>query len=130
MTHSLDGLSPSTVAQPGTLDELSAALASANDSGLAVIPWGGGTRIGVGNIPSSYDVALDLSQHTGSIEHVAGDLTVIVDGGVRVGDLNSVLEKESQRLPFEVRDADRATIGGSVASNAPGRRQSSTGFFD
>ena len=127
MNHSLDGLTPSTVVQPGTLDELSAALASANTSGLAVVPWGGGTRIGIGNVPSGYDVALDLTGHTGHLEHVAGDLTVIVDGGVRIGDLNGVLEKEGQRLPFEVRMPDRATVGGSVASNAPGRRQSSTG---
>ena len=127
MNHSLDGLTPSTVENPGTLDELSAALASATTSGLAVVPWGGGTRIGVGNIPSSYDVALDLTGHTGHLEHVAGDLTVIVDGGVRIGDLNGVLEKEGQRLPFEVRSPGQATVGGSVASNAPGRRQSSTG---
>lgn len=127
MHHSLDGLTPSTVESPKTLDELSVALANANDSGLAVIPWGGGTRIGVGNIPSNYDVALDLTGHAAHLEHVAGDMTVIVDGGVRIGDLNAVLEKEGQRLPFEVRNPDRATVGGSVASNAPGRRQSSTG---
>jgi glycolate oxidase FAD binding subunit len=127
MNHSLDGITPSTVERPDTLDDLSAALASANSSGLAVILWGGGTRIGVGNVPSSYDIALDLTGHTAHLEHVAGDLTVIVDSGVRVGSLNSVLEKEGQRLPFEVRNPEQATIGGSVASNAPGRRQSSTG---
>ena len=127
MNHSLDGLTPATVVQPGTLDELSSALASATTSGLAVVPWGGGTRIGIGNVPSGYDIALDLTGHTSHLEHVAGDLTVIVDGGVRIGDLNGVLEKEGQRLPFEVRIPERATVGGSVASNAPGRRQSSTG---
>ncbi|MCH8115770.1 MAG: FAD-binding oxidoreductase [Chloroflexi bacterium] len=127
MNYSLDGLTPSAVERPKGLDELSAALASANASGLAVVPWGGGTRIGVGNVPSGYDVALDLTGHTGHLEHVAGDLTVIVDGGVRIGDLNGVLEKEGQRLPFEVHSPGQATVGGSVASNAPGRRQSSTG---
>jgi len=127
LNHSLDGFTPSAVERPGTLDELSAALASANASGLSVVPWGGGSRIGVGNVPSGYDVALDLTGHTNYLEHVAGDLTVIVDGGVRVGDLSAVLEKEGQRLPFEVRNPFEATIGGSVASNAPGRRQSSTG---
>ena len=127
MNYSLDGLSPSAVERPKGLDELSAALASANASGLAVVPWGGGTRIGVGNVPSGYDIALDLTGHAGHLEHVAGDLTVIVDGGVRIGDLNGVLEKEGQRLPFEVHSPGQATVGGSVASNAPGRRQSSTG---
>ena len=49
-----------------------------------MVPWGGGTRIGVGNVPSSYDIALDLTGFTAHLEHVAGDLTVIVDSGVRV----------------------------------------------
>ena len=75
--------------------------------------------MGVGNVPTSYDIALDLTGHTGQLEHVAGDLTVIVDAGVRIGDLNEVLEKEGQRLPFEVRNPAQATVGGSVASNAP-----------
>ena len=127
MNHSLDGLTPSTIESPITLDEISIALAGATSSGLTVIPWGGGTRMGVGNVPTSYDIALDLTGHTGQLEHVAGDLTVIVDAGVRIGDLNEVLEKEGQRLPFEVRNPAQATVGGSVASNAPGRRQSSTG---
>ena len=127
MNHSLDGLTPSKVESPKTLDEISATLADAHSSGLAVIPWGGGTRMDVGNVPASYDLALDLTGHTAHLEHVAGDMTVIVDGGVRIGDLNEVLEKEGQRLPFEVRNPHQATVGGSVASNAPGRRQSSTG---
>ncbi len=91
------------------------------------MPWGGGTRIGVGNIPSRYDVALDLSGFAGKIEHEPGDMTVVANAGVTIGALNAVLEKEGQRLPFEVRNPAKATVGGSVASNAPGRLQSSTG---
>lgn len=91
------------------------------------MPWGGGTRIEVGNIPSSYDVALDLSGFTGQIEHEVGDMTVAANAGVTIGTLNALLEKEGQQLPFEVRNPAQATVGGSVASNAPGRRQSSTG---
>ena len=127
MSHSLDGLTPSSIERPETLDELSQALAGVTSTQRTAIPWGGGTRIGVGNIPSSYDVAVDLSAFVGEIEHVAGDMTVVANAGVTIGTLNDVLEKEGQRLVFEVRNPAQATIGGSVASNAPGRRQSSTG---
>ena len=96
-------------------------------SGQSAIPWGGGTRIDVGNIPSSYDVAIDLSGFTGQVEHEVGDMTVAANAGINIGTLNALLEKEGQRLPFEVRNPSQATVGGSVASNAPGRRQSSTG---
>ena len=127
MNHSLDGLTPASIEKPGSLDELSSTLTKVSGSGLSAVPWGGGTRIDVGNIPSSYDVAIDISGFTGQIEHEVGDMTVAANAGVTIGTLNTLLESEGQRLPFEVRNPAQATVGGSVASNAPGRRQSSTG---
>jgi glycolate oxidase FAD binding subunit len=127
LNHSIDDLTPSSVESPESLEELSKSLADTNGSGRTAVPWGGGTRIRVGNIPSSYDVALDLSEFTGEIEHAVGDMTIAANAGVTIATLNTLLEKEGQRLPFEVRNPDRATVGGSIASNAPGHRQSSTG---
>ena len=127
MSHSLDGFTPSKIEYPESLDQLSTALASAHAGGDSVIPRGGGTRICIGNIPTGYDTALDLSQFKGEIEHEPGDMTVVANAGVTIATLNDLLAKEGQRLPFEVRNPDTATVGGSVASNAPGHRQSSTG---
>ena len=81
----------------------------------------------MGNIPSSYDTAIDLSDFIGETEHESGDMTVVANAGATIGTLNTILAKEGQRLAFEVRNPEKATVGGSVASNAPGRRQSSTG---
>jgi glycolate oxidase FAD binding subunit len=127
LSHSIDDLTPSSVESPNSLKELSKSLADINGSDRTAIPWGGGTRIGIGNIPSSYDVALDLSGFTGEIEHAVGDMTIAANAGVTIATLNALLEKEGQRLPFEVRNPEQATVGGSIASNAPGHRQSSTG---
>ncbi len=77
--------------------------------------------MGIGNIPSGYDVALDLTGLTSEIEHVAGDMTLICDAGAKVSDLSSLLAESQQRLPFDVPHPTEATIGGSVASNAPSR---------
>ena len=118
---------PSSIEHPTTLDEISNALCKSNDKGQSVIPWGGGTRITIGNIPTSYDTALDLSEFTGEIEHEPGDMTVVANAGVTIGSLNALLGNEGQRLPFEVRNPATATVGGSIASNASGHRQSSTG---
>ncbi|MDP7675302.1 MAG: FAD-dependent oxidoreductase, partial [Dehalococcoidia bacterium] len=118
MSYSIDNMVPSSIEHPTTLDEISSALCKSNDGGQSVIPWGGGTRITIGNIPTSYDTALDLSEFKGDIEHEPGDMTVVVDSGVRIADLSIMLKKQEQRLPFEVKDAERATVGGSVASNA------------
>ena len=127
MNYSLDGFTPTTVENPETLEGLSNSLAKIHGAGLSAVPWGGGTRIGVGNIPSSYDVAIDLSSFTGEIEHEPGDMTVVANAGVKFGRLNDVLAAEGQRLAFEVGNPASATVGGSVASNAAGHRQSSTG---
>ena len=118
---------PSSIEHPTTLDEISSALCKSNDEGQSVIPWGGGTRITIGNIPTSYDTALDLSEFKGDIEHEPGDMTVVANAGVTIGSLNALLGDEGQRLPFEVRNPATATVGGSIASNASGHRQSSTG---
>ena len=118
---------PSSIEHPTTLDEISSALCKSNDEGQSVIPWGGGTRITIGNIPTSYDTALDLSEFKGDIEHEPGDMTVVANAGVTIGSLNALLGDQGQRLPFEVRNPAMATVGGSIASNASGHRQSSTG---
>jgi len=127
LNYSLDGFTPTSIERPETLDKLSNTLSAVSTSGRSATPWGGGTRIGVGNIPSSYDTAIDLSRFMGEIEHEPGDMTVVANAGVTIGSLNALLAKEGQRLAFEVRNPEQATVGGSVASNSPGRRQSSTG---
>tara|TARA_B100002003_G_scaffold250332_2_gene289433 strand:+ start:345 stop:1580 length:1236 start_codon:yes stop_codon:yes gene_type:complete len=120
-------MTPSSIERPQTLEEVSNALCKSNNEGRSVIPWGGGTRIEIGNIPTSYDTALDLSKFTGDIEHEPGDMTVVANAGVTIGSLNALLRDQGQRLPFEVRNPAMATVGGSIASNASGHRQSSTG---
>ena len=77
--------------------------------------------MGIGNALKRYDVALDLTNINSNIEHVAGDMIVVCDAGVKIIDLTSLLAQSNQRLPFEVTHPNEATIGGSVASNTPSR---------
>ena len=112
---------PSEVISPTTKSELASRLSELHAQGKTVVPWGGGTRMGIGNIPAGYDVALDLTDMNSEVEHIPGDMTVVCDAGVKISELHSLLAESSQRLPFEVTDPTVATIGGSVASNAPSR---------
>lgn len=123
----VDGKTPERVARPSTLDELSTALAEAHASGEAVVPWGGGTRMHVGNLPERYTVALDMTGLSGNVVHEPGDLTVFADGGVTIAELQKTLALSAQRLPFDVSEPGTATLGGSVASNAGGQMRSSLG---
>ena len=117
----VDGLMPAEVVAPTKKSDIASHLSELHRQGKKVVPWGGGTKMAIGNVPTSYDVALDLTDLNSEIDHVAGDMTVVCDAGVRIADLTSILAEANQRLPFEVGLPNEATIGGSVASNAPSR---------
>ena len=88
----IDGISPQSVVNPTTIDQLSAELSKAHSAREAVIPWGGGTRMHVGNAPERYTVALDLTGLSEQVVHEAGDLTLIADAGVTIGKLTEILD--------------------------------------
>lgn len=127
MAFEVDGLIPASVLQPETVDDLGSVLRDLNAEKKAVIPWGGGTRMHVGNLPAAYDAAVDLSSLPVSIEHVAGDMVCIVSANITVDAVNKELATAGQRLPFDVPNPAKATIGGTLATNAAGRMRSSFG---
>ena len=119
--YDVDGVLPSSVLVPTSVDELQECLRTAHAERSAVVPRSGGTRISVGNVPEEYDIALDLSGMPPHFEHEPGDMTVVCDANVNIEELESALNSANQRLPFRIPHMSRATIGGSVASNAGGR---------
>lgn len=126
-SYAVDGLTPDRVVSPASVEELSALLAETHAAGEAVIPFGGGTRMHIGNVPERYTTALDMTVLSKAVTHEAGDLTLVADAGVRIANLEKTLASNGQRLPFDVRFPERATLGGSVASNAGGQMRSSFG---
>ena len=118
--YAVDGLLPQIAVSPADAEETAAILAAATSCGGAVIPWGGGTRMAAGGVPRQYDVAIDVTRQNRIVEHVAEDLTVVVQAGVRLADLQEHLAHRGQYLPLDPPLPDRATIGGILASNAGG----------
>ncbi len=118
--YAIDGLAPSRAERPTSAAEVSAAIGAADRDRAAVVVWGGGTRIGVGDAPSRYDVALDLRGVTGVVEHSPADLVCAVRAGTTLAELDAELARHGQRWPVDVPDPARATIGGTIASAATG----------
>jgi glycolate oxidase FAD binding subunit len=56
-------------------------------------------------------------------------MTITVESGIRVADLQKTLATEGQRLPIDVPDARRATLGGAIAANTSGPRRFGHGTF-
>ena len=114
----VDGKLPSAVVHPAEVAQVAEILHFAASEKLAVIPCGGCTKLGIGSPPSRYDIALDLSRMNRVLAYDPRDLTLGVEPGVRIEDLLRVLAEQNQFLPLAVPFADRATVGGIVASNS------------
>ena len=116
----VDGLTPQAAVAPATYELVAEVLRYAHAEGLAVIPWGGGTRMHVGNTPAHYEIALSLSRLNAVVEHEPADLTATVQAGMTLRALQERLAAAGQLLPLDPEGGERATIGGIVAANAWG----------
>ncbi len=112
------GMRPSVIVHPADAAQIAEIIRFAAMDRLAVIPVGGGTKLGIGAPPSRYDIALDLSRLNKVLAYDPHDLTLGVEPGVRIEDLLRALAEQKQFLPLAVPFSDRATIGGIVAANS------------
>ncbi len=111
---------PKLVIEPGTERELADVLRLSNDAGLAVIPRGGGTKLGWGNPPARADLILSTARLNEIIEHAWADLTVTVEAGCTIQRLQETLAEHGQRLALDPLWPERATIGGVLSANDSG----------
>ena len=119
-SYSIDGQRPGTVLYPEDIRELSVMLSYLSGQRLATAPWGGGTRMAVGNPISRLDAVLDLTGMDGVVAHNPGDLTLTVESGISLARLQRELAAHGQFLAIDAPVAERATIGGTLASGASG----------
>jgi len=116
----IDGLQPAKVIAPGTAQEVAKVLQYCSTAGLAVVPRGGGTKIGLGNRPQKADLILSTERLNRVVEHVWGDMTAIVEAGCTIADLQAAVGKHNQRLAADPLWPERSTVGGLVATAESG----------
>ena len=116
----VDGLVPGLVVEPRTAEAVAATLAWASNNKLSVLLEGGGTKRSWGRVPERLDVNVCLRRLDRVLDHRQGDLTVSVEAGLTLRRLNEALALRGQQLPLDPPYADRATIGGLLATNDSG----------
>jgi glycolate oxidase FAD binding subunit len=116
----VDGLRPRWVVRPASIDQLSRAIALANDGGLAVVPRGAGSTLELGKPPSRVDIVIDLTGLDQVIEYNPDDLTITVQAGMSAGALAALLAPHRQWLPIDPPGIAARTLGGVTATNASG----------
>ena len=109
-----------TLVEPADEKETAAILRSANETGKAVIPTGGGTKLDWGNPPRKADILLSMRRMNRVIEHAWADLTVTVEAGCSIAELQRTLAEHGQRLAVDPLWPERATVGGILATNDSG----------
>jgi glycolate oxidase FAD binding subunit len=121
------GVRPEQVHEPETGQDLASLLETANREGLAVAPVGGGTHAGVGNNPSRLDWIVSTRKLSQVISYEPPDMTLSVEAGARLGDVQAILAEKGQGLPIEVSDPAHATIGGILATALYGPKRLGSG---
>lgn len=125
---SLSGLQPKQVRAPDTAAELAQELAQAAAKGLGVVPWGGGTQMGLGNPPTKFDLALQTTKLNRLVEHSPADLTATVEAGMTLAALQEALRPHGQMVAIDAPLPQRATVGGILATASAGPRRLSYGL--
>src|SRR5690242_4118982 len=98
---------------PATQTELCRWIAE-NAAGAArpIYPAGGRTALHFGNPVEQPGLVLSTTALDKVIDYPARDMTVTVEAGIRTDELAKLLETQRQRLPIDVPQAHRATLGG------------------
>src|SRR5229473_2180780 len=114
------GVQPKLVVEPGTERELAEVLRLSSEAGLAVIPRGGGTKLGWGNPPARADLILSTARLNEILEYAWADLTVSVEAGCTIQRLQETLAQHGQRLAVDPLWPEKASVGGVLSTSDSG----------
>jgi alkyldihydroxyacetonephosphate synthase len=121
---------PDAVLYPGSHEELRRVLSLCGRLSLAVVPFGGGTSVvgGVEPLRGPHDAVVTLDM--GRMGRVTGldeaSLTVTVEAGIRVRELERWLRAKGLTLGHFPQSFEYVSVGGCAATRSAG--QASTGY--
>lgn len=118
--YTIDGVTPAGAFQPDDRYGVATLLRIASADGIAVAPQGARTATGFGRPLEAYDLALDLRGLRRVVEYVPDDLTITVEAGMTLAQVQQVLGEHGQYLPMDPPPDDSVTIGGLLATAKTG----------
>jgi glycolate oxidase FAD binding subunit len=116
----IDDFGPLPLMRPQSVAEIGDIVRRAAADNQAVYPVGGRTFLGIGLPPARAGIAVDLRSLSQVLDYPARDMTVSVQAGLTMAQLQTLLATENQRLPIDVPNAEQATLGGVLAANVCG----------
>jgi FAD/FMN-containing dehydrogenase len=110
-------IQPVGVLFPCDVEDVQAAVRFCRESGLAIIPRGGGT--GLAGQAVGFGLILDFTKHMNRVIST-GPSSVTVQPGLILQDLNQRLAANGRMFPVDPASAKLCTVGGMIATNAAG----------
>ena len=101
---------------PTTVDILAAIVRQASQKQWPILICGNGSKLNWGNTSDNIQLVISTQKCDRLIEHAVGDLTVTVEAGMKLIDLQAKLRSHNQFLPIDPSYPDTATLGGIVAT--------------
>jgi glycolate oxidase FAD binding subunit len=118
--YSIDGIAPKIVISPSDTGQLCKIVNTAWEENIAITPWGGGTHINLGNTIKRLDVVINLTNLDRIIQHNPNDLTITVEAGIKISQLQNVLAQHGQFLAIDPPLPNQASIGGTLSAGVSG----------
>lgn len=111
----VDSSKPIYLLFPQTIEALAEIVRQASQHQWRMIICGHANKINWGKITQNIQLVVSTQKCDRLIEHAVGDLTVTVEAGMKLADLQSKLRLHNQFLPLD-NHHDNATLGGIVAT--------------
>ncbi len=101
---------------PKSVDALAKIVKQAYKHQWRILVCGNGSKLTWGNLSQDINLVISTQKCDRLIEHAVGDLTVTVEAGMKLADLQTVLRSHNQFLPIDPSHFQTATLGGIVAT--------------
>ena len=110
------------VVRPASTAEVAAIVGWCNEQRVPIVPYGGGTGVMGAVVPAHGGLVLDMKRMDRVHDIDAGSLTVRVDAGIVLGDLEAILAGYDLMIGHDPYSVPIATVAGTISTNGVGYR--------
>jgi glycolate oxidase FAD binding subunit len=147
--YAVDNAVPRAVGFPKNTDQVAEVVKFSNRNNLAIVARGSGTKMAMGNPPKKLDLVVCTARMNHMLDVDTSNLTMTVEAGVKFRDIQARLATQEDRcylpledlgaegdeiicsdrshsgcfIPIDPPYANKATIGGIIATNSTGPRR-------
>ena len=147
--YAVDDVAPAAVVFPKSTEQVSEVVKFSHRENLAIVARGSGTKMAMGNLPKKLDLVVCTTRMNHMLDVDTSNLTMTVEAGVKFRDIQARLATQEDRcylpledlgaegdeiicsdrshsgcfIPIDPPYANKATIGGIIATNSTGPRR-------